>query len=1052
MATKTFEELKQMAIQIRDEKTNKQNTATRIGTQMLEHLTKLEQDFLDKDTTEGKFSELEAGMVYAVPFTTDGYYEGSGTEFEGIIQKCITPLNSPISSYKEMEGTSFSTYITYYHTNTKAINDEVIYAYFANIGIHLYRSVAIFDQNDRLIYQGRNKGQMLFLLPPNHTIYISASIWKITPKFSVSTVSREQYILNVSKNLIKQNIGKSIDYSLSQNSIDKLDKHFVIDYIPPFSVTEIGTPVETKIEHYCPSEFSSLSNFESSEEGSPLYTFTTYIYKNETDSITFVYANFRNTAQYSSSYGRYMKNGLYDTNDNLIRSSVRDGSLLFAVLPGYTLVIAGNVFITEPTIINYTNRHYNSSNFTKDYTKALVKSSKYLLENYLNTSPALSGIVGTKLGNTFDIRWENVIYPEDGDRYAYITQATSEVFFEKYGIYRFYLKNTGDSKLTIKIGITKGSEDWSKGYITSKIITIDSGKELIENISYVDWRKYNFFDYGIKTFMHVVLYNGHEINAINTKGALSIKMLYNDTPDTTITANRSITSITSNNAGWRIGCYADDAVFRDSYPEGGVPNAMTIEKIDDRTIHLITNISEEEVGSKYRGVYWRVYYDKFEDIKGIWKLSNTYSGYGSVRINYSIRDWGPKETDVIDLTSPSNGGAEWNLYDLIMAYKEAHQYDGKWTGKLMTQGYFYIQILKYGSSGSLTPFEDTLTIDHIPEYTKVIATDFTAEAENKIKDIVVGNYKIQVTNWGDSLSAGAGSSNHTNQQQVIDAIQDKGYSIGLTATSNITYSRMMQELLGENYNVTNCGVGGENINTIAARLGANLAYANEDFVLPQDTTPVQIGDYSSKLKSSWGATVSPLLQGAGNSVNPCYVQGIECTLKWTGSGHSDPSGVYTLQRVSYGDRAVNFSAKTPIIMSGSKLYRNTKLAVLWCWQNGGYSTDNELIEKLDKMIAHLGTDKYVIVGLHSGSASSKSAQEEALTKKYGDKFFNWREYISTNALYDFGITPTEGDITAMAEGSCPPSLLHDTVHLVAAGYAILGFKIVERFKNLGYVE
>ncbi|WP_300228189.1 hypothetical protein, partial [uncultured Bacteroides sp.] len=62
MATKTFEELKQMAIQIRDEKTNKQNTATRIGTQMLEHLNKLEQDFLDKDTTEGKFSELGKKM------------------------------------------------------------------------------------------------------------------------------------------------------------------------------------------------------------------------------------------------------------------------------------------------------------------------------------------------------------------------------------------------------------------------------------------------------------------------------------------------------------------------------------------------------------------------------------------------------------------------------------------------------------------------------------------------------------------------------------------------------------------------------------------------------------------------------------------------------------------------------------------------------------------------------------------------------------------------------------------------------------------------------
>lgn len=48
MATKTFEELKQMAIQIRDEKANKHNTATRIGTQMIEHLTKLEQEYYDK--------------------------------------------------------------------------------------------------------------------------------------------------------------------------------------------------------------------------------------------------------------------------------------------------------------------------------------------------------------------------------------------------------------------------------------------------------------------------------------------------------------------------------------------------------------------------------------------------------------------------------------------------------------------------------------------------------------------------------------------------------------------------------------------------------------------------------------------------------------------------------------------------------------------------------------------------------------------------------------------------------------------------------------------
>ena len=63
MATKTFEELKQLAIQIRDEKTNKQNTATRIGTQMLEHLNKLEQDYYDKTVTDEELKQRDEKLT-----------------------------------------------------------------------------------------------------------------------------------------------------------------------------------------------------------------------------------------------------------------------------------------------------------------------------------------------------------------------------------------------------------------------------------------------------------------------------------------------------------------------------------------------------------------------------------------------------------------------------------------------------------------------------------------------------------------------------------------------------------------------------------------------------------------------------------------------------------------------------------------------------------------------------------------------------------------------------------------------------------------------------
>ena len=63
MATKTFDELKQLAIQIRDEKTNKANTATRIGTQMIEHLNKLEQEYYNKIGTDKELRKRDEKLA-----------------------------------------------------------------------------------------------------------------------------------------------------------------------------------------------------------------------------------------------------------------------------------------------------------------------------------------------------------------------------------------------------------------------------------------------------------------------------------------------------------------------------------------------------------------------------------------------------------------------------------------------------------------------------------------------------------------------------------------------------------------------------------------------------------------------------------------------------------------------------------------------------------------------------------------------------------------------------------------------------------------------------
>lgn len=104
MAIKTFEELKQLAIQIRDEKTNKQNTATRIGTQMLEHLNKLEQDYYDKTATDEELKQRDEKLTELSSQTGNkiDYDELSIQEIEKLLS--LSDENGNIAFYVDKEG------------------------------------------------------------------------------------------------------------------------------------------------------------------------------------------------------------------------------------------------------------------------------------------------------------------------------------------------------------------------------------------------------------------------------------------------------------------------------------------------------------------------------------------------------------------------------------------------------------------------------------------------------------------------------------------------------------------------------------------------------------------------------------------------------------------------------------------------------------------------------------------------------------------------------------------------------------------------------------
>ena len=174
MATKTFEELKQLAIQIRDEKTNKQNTATRVGTAMLEHINKLEQDYYDKTQTDeelkerdDKLTELSKTFLFC-----DNYQELENpqliSEYE---ENKILAYDGSVIDY------DYHGFKVYSIKNSESLNKPIFIKYdflLAEFTTRTYLNVALYDENDNFLVGYAVSGTRVMEIPYGYTLKISA--------------------------------------------------------------------------------------------------------------------------------------------------------------------------------------------------------------------------------------------------------------------------------------------------------------------------------------------------------------------------------------------------------------------------------------------------------------------------------------------------------------------------------------------------------------------------------------------------------------------------------------------------------------------------------------------------------------------------------------------------------------------------------------------------------------------------------------------------------------------------------------------------------------
>ena len=307
---------------------------------------------------------------------------------------------------------------------------------------------------------------------------------------------------------------------------------------------------------------------------------------------------------------------------------------------------------------------------------------------------------------------------------------------------------------------------------------------------------------------------------------------------------------------------------------------------------------------------------------------------------------------------------------------------------------------------------------------------------------------LTVACWGDSLTYGKHDLYDNGDIRDLDGTAQK------TGEKTTAYPEELALLTG--YTVYNMGVGGETATTIAARQGALDILTTETFIIPETVSAVNID-----FKASNGGVVLPRGQKAGGW-NPCTIAGVEGTLYVTAKGNQPYQiNTATFTRKTAGE-AVVVPAGTKIIPEAQKM--DADINIIFEGTNGGWTpahttaNDNSdadceaLVELIRKQIAETGKSKYIVVGLTWGYTSSNDNVNNHLREAFGDNFLDLKAYLaSEQALTDAGITPTDEDLSYIAGGHIPVSLLFsDRTHFTSKGYELIAQQVYEKMLDLGY--
>ena len=298
--------------------------------------------------------------------------------------------------------------------------------------------------------------------------------------------------------------------------------------------------------------------------------------------------------------------------------------------------------------------------------------------------------------------------------------------------------------------------------------------------------------------------------------------------------------------------------------------------------------------------------------------------------------------------------------------------------------------------------------------------------------------------WGDSLTDGMGMENYSGNK----------------------YPDALQSLLGDEYKVYNGGYSGDKSIAIMARQGAVKLKTKDAITFNAGEKTVKLGlrkDGFNFLMDDGNLLNGMNVQiGSGATkrslnyllLNPITIGGESYKLGITFDGVAKvEDGAYyvTLSRDD-ASAAKTIPAGSPVVLGNSNMSSKSYCEVILMGANDGLQTTEAdtqlLISRYQKMIDHLGHDRYIVIIPYWGNG----AHTEGFKKAFGNKAICLFDEITEESMKSVGVTPTASDLSMLQKKVIPISLQysHDNLHLNKYGYKLIAKFVYERGQQLGY--